>query len=103
LIVGTAIEAKERVSHPTDGKLGTYLIESLIENEFDVTRTNKLPEGRRNGTIGHAFYYVYRRLMHNEVIPDEPGRLRALLSHGNWQRLRHGLRGVDLSPANSPN
>jgi hypothetical protein len=62
----------ERASRPTDAALGEYLIEALIENEFDVARSNALPEGRRNGTIGHAFYYVYRRLMNNEVIPNVP-------------------------------
>jgi hypothetical protein len=61
-----------RVSHPTDATLGEYLIEALIDEEFDVARTNKLPEGRRDGTIGHAFYYVYRRLMDNKVIPNVP-------------------------------
>lgn len=62
----------ERVTHPTDAGLGQYLIESLIENEFDVARTNKLPEGTRDGAIGHAFSFVYRRLMNNEVIPNVP-------------------------------
>lgn len=62
----------ERVSHPAEAKLGEYLIEAMIENEFDVTRTNKLPEGNRGGTIGHAFYYIYRRLMNNEVTPHVP-------------------------------
>jgi hypothetical protein len=63
---------KERVTHPGDAEFGQYLIEQLIANEFDVARTNKLPEGRRDGTIGHAFYYVYRRLMDNKVIPHVP-------------------------------
>lgn len=62
----------ERVSHPTDAALGQYLIETMIEKEFDVARTNKLPVGRREGAIGHAFYYVYRRLMDNKVIPNVP-------------------------------
>src|SRR5262249_47769618 len=61
-----------RVTHPTDAGLGQYLIEALIEEEFDVTRSNAMPKGTRDGTIGHAFYYVYRRLMDNEVIPNVP-------------------------------
>jgi OH-DDVA oxygenase len=66
-------EAPEaRVTHPADAEFGKYLIESLVANEFDVTRTNQLPQGRRDGTIGHAFYYIYRRLMHNRVIPHVP-------------------------------
>jgi Catalytic LigB subunit of aromatic ring-opening dioxygenase len=62
----------ERLTHPTDAALGEYLIESLIDNEFDVARTNKLPPGRREGAIGHAFYFAYRRLMDNNVIPNVP-------------------------------
>lgn len=62
----------KRLTHPTEAALGEHLIEALIEQEFDVTRSNKMPEGRHGGTIGHAFYYVYRRLMNNEVIPNVP-------------------------------
>jgi len=61
-----------RLTHPTDAALGDYLIEALIEQEFDVARSNRMPEGRHGGTIGHAFYYIYRRLMNNEVIPNVP-------------------------------
>jgi len=62
----------ERLTHPTEAALGKYLIETMIENEFDVARSNKLPAGRREGAIGHAFYYAYRRLMDNKVIPNVP-------------------------------
>jgi hypothetical protein len=61
-----------RVTHQTDAELGQYLIESLVAKEFDVARTNQLPKGRRDGAIGHAFYYFYRRLMDNKVIPNVP-------------------------------
>ena len=61
-----------RVSYPTDAALGEHLINTLIENEFDVTRSNKLPTGRREGTIGHAFYYVHRRLMGEDLVPIVP-------------------------------
>jgi hypothetical protein len=63
---------KERVTYPAEAELGEYLIEALIEDEFDVARSNKLPEGRHHGAIGHAFYYVYRRLMKGDVIPNVP-------------------------------
>jgi Catalytic LigB subunit of aromatic ring-opening dioxygenase len=63
---------RARVSHPTEAALGEYLIERFIEAEFDVARSKKMPVGRRDGAIGHAFYYVYRRLMDNEVIPNVP-------------------------------
>src|SRR5207248_92183 len=64
---------KARATHQTDGALGEYLIEHMIENEFDVARSNKLPAGSRgNAAIGHAFHYVYRRLMDNQVTPNVP-------------------------------
>jgi hypothetical protein len=63
---------RARVSHPTDAKLGLHLIEKLIGSGFDVAHSRYLPEDRHHGTIGHAFYYVYRRLMNNEVVPNVP-------------------------------
>ena len=63
----------ERMTHPADAGLGEYLIETFIENEFDIARSSKLPPGRDgDGSIGHAFYYVYRRLMNNVVTPSVP-------------------------------
>ncbi len=61
-----------RVSHPTDSGLGLHLIESLIGAGFDVAHSKYLPADRHHGTIGHAFYYVYRRLMNNDVIRNVP-------------------------------
>ena len=63
---------KERLTHQTDAELGEYLIKQFTQREFDVARSNQLPEHRRDGAIGHAFYYVYRRLMNNNVIPNVP-------------------------------
>src|SRR5579871_1320537 len=40
-----------RATHPTDAALGNYLIEALIEEEFDVARSSSLPAGNREGTI----------------------------------------------------
>jgi len=61
-----------RVTHSTDAALGRHIIESMMELGFDVAHSNRLPEVHQNGTIGHAFNYVYRRLMNNEVIPNVP-------------------------------
>jgi 3-O-methylgallate 3,4-dioxygenase len=61
-----------RVSHPTHAGLGKHLIESLIGSGFDIAHSRYLPADRHHGTIGHAFYYVYRRLMNNEVVPNVP-------------------------------
>ena len=61
-----------RVSHPTDSALGLHLIQQLVGADFDIAHSRFLPEDRHHGTIGHAFYYVYRRLMNNRVIPNVP-------------------------------
>ncbi len=63
---------KERMSHPTDAVFGRYLIEHMCEAGFEVAHSNQLPQGRHQGAIGHAFHYVYRRLMNNEVIKHTP-------------------------------
>src|SRR5262245_8524724 len=59
---------------PTDSKLGRHLIESLVESEFDVGRSSHLDpmRGRAEGGIGHAFGFVYHRLMGDRIIPTVP-------------------------------
>lgn len=61
-----------RTGHPTDAAFGTHIIESLTGAGFDVARSNVLPAGRRQGGIGHAFYFVYRRLMDHGAMPHVP-------------------------------
>jgi len=43
------------VTHP---ELGRHLVESLIEDEFDVGQFTEQPQDR---SLGHAFTFVYRR------------------------------------------
>ena len=60
---------------PTDSALGRHLIENLIDAEFDAAGSRFLDpsRGRRgNGAIGHAFGYVYHRLMTGATIPTVP-------------------------------
>ncbi len=60
---------------PTDSALGRHIIEYLVEAEFDVGRSSFLDPkrgGRARGGIGHAFGYVYNRLMTNGTIPTVP-------------------------------
>jgi hypothetical protein len=62
-----------RVRHTTDAAFGQHIIESVVEQGFEVARSNALPRGRHgSGGIGHAFYFVYRRLMNNQAIPHVP-------------------------------
>ena len=64
---------QDRVA-PTSPALGRHLIEHLVESEFDVARSNRLDpqRGRSEGGIGHAFGYVYHRLMGDRPIPTVP-------------------------------
>lgn len=60
---------------PTHPALGKHLIEYLVEAEFDVGRSSFLDPnrgGRSQGGIGHAFGYVYHRLMKDRLIPTVP-------------------------------
>ena len=60
---------------PTDSALGRHIIEQLMDAEFDVGRSSFLDPsrgGRAKGGIGHAFGYVYNRLMNGATIPTVP-------------------------------
>ena len=59
---------------PTHSVLGRQLIQYLVEAEFDVGRSQYLDpkRGRAEGGIGHAFGFVYHRLMGDRVIPTVP-------------------------------
>ena len=65
----------EDVYAPTDAALGLHIIDSLMDAEFDVGSSKFLnPDrgGRAKGGIGHAFGYVYNRLMTDGIIPAVP-------------------------------
>lgn len=63
----------QRATYPCAPDLARHVIDCLIRDQFDVAHSRRLPAGR-DGThgIGHAFGYVYRRLMHDEVTPHVP-------------------------------
>jgi len=64
---------KDRVV-PTHSVLGKHLIQHLVENEFDIGRSNHLDpkRGRSEGGIGHAFSFVYHRLLGDRIVPTVP-------------------------------
>ena len=65
----------EDVQAPTDSALGLHIIDSLMDAEFDVGTSKFLDPTRgrgERGGIGHAFGYVYNRLMTEGVIPTVP-------------------------------
>ncbi len=55
--------------YPVASELGLHTIRSLIEAEFDVSHSKKLPRSRGEG---HAFGFVHRRLMQDRVVPMLP-------------------------------
>ena len=56
--------------HP---KFGFHLIENLVEQNFDVAASSQLPRGSGyvNG-IPHAYGFIYRQIMKDQVIPNVP-------------------------------
>ena len=66
--------ADEDKAVPVASALGKHLIEHLVEAEFDIGRSNFLDpnRGRAGGGIGHAFGFVYHRLMTGKIIPAVP-------------------------------
>ncbi|MCH7800970.1 MAG: extradiol ring-cleavage dioxygenase [Chloroflexi bacterium] len=57
-------------SYPVASNLGLHVIEHLREAEFDVAHSNRMPEHRSH--MGHAFSYVHRRIMQENIIPTIP-------------------------------
>ena len=53
--------------------LGRHMIRSLMDQEFDVAVSSRLPTGSgySNG-IPHAYGFVYRQIMKDQVIPNVP-------------------------------
>jgi len=68
-----AVEAdhweNKHAAYPAKPELAKHLIESLTEQEFDVTRCSKL---RDEVGIGHAFSFLYRRLWPECDVPIVP-------------------------------
>jgi hypothetical protein len=62
----------ERISHPGEPDLGLHIIQSLIKSGFDVSHSKRLPAHADRGLIGHAFNFIYRRIMDNKPIPSVP-------------------------------
>jgi hypothetical protein len=52
-------------------ELGTHIIKTLIEHDFDVAASMKWPKRARNGA-SHAFGHIYRQVMRDKVVPNVP-------------------------------
>lgn len=60
---------EQATTYPGEPELGRHLIRSLSLDGFDITQCAALDGGFR---IGHAFNFVYRRLMGEHVVPQVP-------------------------------
>ena len=63
----------EDAVYPGHPELGLHLIESLMEEDFDVSTMNRLPKGTGyvNG-VPHAYGFVYRQIMRDLPPPTVP-------------------------------
>jgi 3-O-methylgallate 3,4-dioxygenase len=57
-------------AHPIASDAGLHIIEYLSDQEFDVAHSNRVPA--HHSTMGHAFGYVYRRIMSENIVPTIP-------------------------------
>jgi 3-O-methylgallate 3,4-dioxygenase len=60
--------------YPVPGALGRHVIGELVTEEFDVMALSRQPQER---SVGHAFTFVRRRLMGEQMIPMLPVALNA--------------------------
>jgi OH-DDVA oxygenase/3-O-methylgallate 3,4-dioxygenase len=64
---------QHRSVYPGLPELAQVVIRALMEDEFDVSISNKLPTGPRGSAdIPHAFGFVYERIMKGKVVPNLP-------------------------------
>ncbi len=80
--------------------LGNHLIKSLIAKDFDVARSNQLPVGRYGTrSVPHAYGFVYKRIMHEQVVPSVPVFINTFYPP-NQPRLRRSYDfGIELGKA----
>lgn len=60
---------EEERDYPVESKLGRHLVESLMAQRFDIAQSRFLRKGQG---MGHAFSFVYRRILNNRPVPTVP-------------------------------
>jgi 3-O-methylgallate 3,4-dioxygenase len=61
-------EEKVPREYPVDARLARHLIDTLIEEEFDLAASDRVPEGEGEG---HAIGFVHKRIM-KDIVPVVP-------------------------------
>lgn len=60
-------------TYPGASSHANEIVKSLIDQEFDVATSERLPgQPDRQAGIPHAFGYIYRRIMGDQLIPSVP-------------------------------
>ena len=61
-------------SYPGHPELGRYLIEKLVQRDFDVAASARLPQSASSNISGlpHAYGFIYRRIMQENFVPAVP-------------------------------
>ena len=63
----------ERTRYPCESQLGKHIIKHLVGAAFDVAQSTRLPVGRMgNNSVPHAYGYIYRQVMRDQVVPHVP-------------------------------
>jgi hypothetical protein len=65
---------KTAATYPGHPALGRHLIGALIERDFDVAASARLPQSATSNISGlpHAYGFIYRRIMQENVVPAVP-------------------------------
>lgn len=59
----------EPIEYPVAHELASHLIDTLMDDEFDIAQSTRLTKAHGEG---HAFGYVHQRLMSAKVVPIVP-------------------------------
>jgi hypothetical protein len=62
--------------YPVASELGGFIIGELVKAQFDLASSRRLPG---QSAVGHAFAFVYRRLMNEAIVPTLPVMLNTYL------------------------
>ncbi len=63
----------EPTVNPCEPGLALHMINTFMNDSFDVAHSKRLPAGRhKTHSIPHAYGFVYRRIMKDEVVPNVP-------------------------------
>ncbi len=61
-------------SYPGHPALGRHLIETLVQKDFDIAASARLPQSASSNISGlpHAYGFIYRRIMQDNYVPAVP-------------------------------